>query len=361
MFKIIRLLLIVSCLIVKINYTYSYFNSNNYITNNIYTTKYNIKISNNFDSIDNNISINGNRVILPSVSKLGYSNIGFRVDNTIIGDSLNINEINNKVLTPIWKLNNYSINYDLDGGILNNMINTYNIESNIVLGKPVKDGYKFIGWTGSNGDIPEENIIINNMIGDKYYKANYVIDKYRVNTKSIIQDIEYEDGLSGFTFDVYINDELVMDDVIDFDELVSYNSIIRIEMNDRDGYSIKSFNNTFIVNNDREISLSWYDDIAPTITNFITEKIEIPSFASSSLYSNVRVRIEGYDNGVGIDKYYTWYYADVDTGTVRIEGAEHLFERVFRVNTSAGKTFCGSITDKVGNSTQICKIVNIDS
>ena len=361
MFKIIRLLLIISCFLLDINYTYSFYNSNNYITNNINTTKYNINISNNFDSIDNNISINGNTVILPKVSKYGYRNVGFRVDNNIINNSVLISDINNKLLTPIWELNNYSINYDLDGGILNNMINTYNIESNFVLGKPLKKGYKFIGWTGSNGNVPEENIIVKNMTGDKYYKANYVVDVYRVNTKSIIQDIEYEDGLNGFTFDVYINDELVRDDVIDFDEFVSYNSIIRIEMNEIDGYSIKTFDNTFVVSDNKEINISWYDDIAPTITSFIAEKIEIPSFASSSLYSNVRVRIEGYDNGVGINNYNTWYYADKDTGTGRIDGQEHLFERVFRVNTTAGKTFCGSITDMASNTTQICKIVNIDS
>ena len=361
MFKIIRLLLIVSCLIIKINYTYSFYNSNNSITNNINTTKYSIRISNNFDSIDNNISINGNTVILPKVSKNGYSNIGFRVDNNIIGDSVNISKINNKLLIPVWELKTYSINYDLDGGILNNMINSYNIESNVVLDKPIKTGYKFIGWTGSNGDIPEENIIINNMIGDKYYKANYIEDTYRVNTKSIIQDTEYENGLDDFTFDVYINDKLFREGVIVFDELVSNNSIVRIEMNEKDGYSIKTINNTYVVNENKDISLSWYDDIAPTITNFIAEKIEVPSFVSSNLYSNVRVKIEGYDNGVGIDKYYTWYYADVDTGTGRVEGDEYLFERVFRVNTSAGKTFCGSITDKAGNTTQICKIVNIDS
>ena len=362
MLKIIKVLLIISSLLLNINYTYSYYNSNNRIINSINTTKYNIQISNNFDNIDNKISIIGNKVILPIVNRRGYSNTGFRVNNNIYNNSVLIDEINNKEITPLWELINYNISYDLDGGVLNNMINTYNIEDNFVLDKPNKTGYKFIGWTGSNGDVPEENIIINNMIGDKYYKANYIVDKCKININSIIQDIKYNDGLSGFTFDVYINDELIEDDVIDYEDSVNYNSKIRIVMNDREGYNIKSIkDNTFIIKNNMNIELSWYDDIDPIITNFITEKIEIPSFYSSSLYSTVIVKIEGYDLGSGIDKYYTWYYADIDNGDGRIEGDEHIFERVFRVNTTAGKTFCGSITDKASNTTRICRVVNIDS
>ena len=72
-------------------------------------------------------------------------------------------------------MNTYNINYDLDGGIINNK-KAYTIEDNFILKKPIKEGYKFIGWTGSNGNIPEEEVIINNMYGDKYYKANYVLE-----------------------------------------------------------------------------------------------------------------------------------------------------------------------------------------
>ncbi len=360
--KIIRFLLVIGVIILRINYTYCYYNSNNIIRNSINTSKYNIKFNNNFDSIDSNIEIIGNNVKLPIVSKIGYTNMGYMVDNNIVYENILINDINGKLITPIWKLNNYTINYDLDGGLLDNKVDNYNIEDNFVLDKPIKEGYKFIGWTGSNGDIPEENINIKNMYGDKYYKANYIHNKIKISTTSIIQNIEYENGLDYFTFDIYIDDELIKDDVIDYEDEVNYNSKVRIVMNQKDGYNIKSIqDSTYIVKEDMNIDLIWFDDIEPIITNFVTEKIDNTGFGSNSLYSNVRVRIEGYDNGSGIDKYYTWYYADKDTGEGRIEGQEHLFERIFRVNTIAGKTFCASITDKASNTSQVCRIVNINS
>lgn len=175
MLKIIKIFLMISTLL-NINYTYCYYSNNSKITNNINTTKYNIRIKNNFDKINNKITIRGNNVILPTIYKDGYDNIGFKVEDKTINNNVLISDINNKTLIPLWKLVNYNIKYDLDGGLLNNMINTYNIEDNIILDKPIKEGYKFIGWTGSNGDTPQEVVYIKNMYGNKYYKANYIID-----------------------------------------------------------------------------------------------------------------------------------------------------------------------------------------
>ena len=175
MLKVIRILLIICTLLLNINYSYCFYNSNNKIISFFNTTKYNISINNDFDSIDKNIKVIGNKVYLPKISKKGYKNNGFRVNNNIINNTVLISNINNKKLIPIWELNTYNINYDLDGGINNNK-NTYTTEDNFILNKPIKEGYKFIGWTGSNGNIPEEEVIINNMYGDKYYKANYILE-----------------------------------------------------------------------------------------------------------------------------------------------------------------------------------------
>ena len=69
----------------------------------------------------------------------------------------------------------YSITYELDGGepTGNNPTN-YTIESEITLSNPTKDGYTFLGWTGSNGNTPEETVIIaKGSTGDRNYKANW--------------------------------------------------------------------------------------------------------------------------------------------------------------------------------------------
>lgn len=62
------------------------------------------------------------------------------------GDSYN--EDKDLDLYPYWEKGTYTINYDLDGG-MNNELNpdSYNIDTEkMTLEKPYKDGYEFIGW-----------------------------------------------------------------------------------------------------------------------------------------------------------------------------------------------------------------------
>ena len=84
---------------------------------------------------------------------------------TILGDTT----IRAK-LEPI----DYTITYNLDGGIATNPI-TYTIESDdIILNNPTKNGYYFAGWTGSNGTTPQTDVVIpKGSMGNKTYTANY--------------------------------------------------------------------------------------------------------------------------------------------------------------------------------------------
>ena len=72
----------------------------------------------------------------------------------------------------------YKITYDLDGGVLNdgshNPGSYAEISLPFSLSIPTKDGYEFIGWTGSNGDTPElEVTILKGTTGNLNYKANW--------------------------------------------------------------------------------------------------------------------------------------------------------------------------------------------
>ena len=73
-----------------------------------------------------------------------------------------------------YDLINYNITYNLNGGTANNPT-VYTIESDdITLNKPSKEGYTFLGWTGSNGDAIENVVAITKgSTGDKEYTANY--------------------------------------------------------------------------------------------------------------------------------------------------------------------------------------------
>ena len=75
----------------------------------------------------------------------------------------------------------YTISYDLDGGIGDNPT-SYSVNSgNITLSQPSKNGYEFIGWTGSNGDVPEKNIVIScNSGANLTYTAHWEIITYNI-------------------------------------------------------------------------------------------------------------------------------------------------------------------------------------
>ena len=73
-----------------------------------------------------------------------------------------------------WVPETYQITYNLDGGTTTGRTN-YNIETNtFTLDEPTKTGYRFIGWTGSNGNIPQKTVTITQgTMGDKTYTANW--------------------------------------------------------------------------------------------------------------------------------------------------------------------------------------------
>ena len=96
----------------------------------------------------------------------------------------------------------YNITYDLNGGALEEgkaNPSTYTVESeNITLNNPVKPGYTFIGWTGSNGDVAQTLVtIVKGSTGNKEYVANFKANEatYKVE--------HYKEGLDG----TYVKDE----------------------------------------------------------------------------------------------------------------------------------------------------------
>ena len=75
-----------------------------------------------------------------------------------------------------WRLVDYTIDYDLAEGTLtepNPSTYTYETED-FTLQNPVREGYIFLGWTGSNGNEPEKEVTIQKgSSGDRTYRANW--------------------------------------------------------------------------------------------------------------------------------------------------------------------------------------------
>ena len=109
---------------------------------------------------------------------------------------ITVNEENN-IMKIFYKLINYTIVYDLNGGELEaNKTNpeNYNVKSEtITLNKPIRQGYTFKGWTGTNGLAPSKEIAIpTGSTGNREYTANW---EANTNTKYTVKHyIEKLDG-----------------------------------------------------------------------------------------------------------------------------------------------------------------------
>ena len=82
----------------------------------------------------------------------------------------------NTTLYAYWTLNTYTITYNLDGGAVATANPTsYNVTTNtFTLNNPTKYLWIFTGWTGSNGDTPQETVTIaKGSTGNKNYTANW--------------------------------------------------------------------------------------------------------------------------------------------------------------------------------------------
>lgn len=78
-----------------------------------------------------------------------------------------------------WSIDTYNISYTLDGGtVASANPATYNVETaTFTLNNPTKEGYTFLGWTGSNGETPQSTVsIAKGSTGDKSYTANWVVN-----------------------------------------------------------------------------------------------------------------------------------------------------------------------------------------
>ena len=95
-----------------------------------------------------------------------------------------------KILFPknifrLAKVQVYPITFDLKGGEFGSGITSpscYDITSaTIVLNKPVRKGYTFEGWTGSNGDTPQKEVSIESgSTGTRSYTANWSLTVFNI-------------------------------------------------------------------------------------------------------------------------------------------------------------------------------------
>lgn len=358
------LLLSVVSLFITINSSLALFNTTNKFTNIFKSNGYTLFVDGTGGTFKNeNIKLVGNSTILPTPYKKGYTFLGYSSTtsgNVEYNNAINnINEINNKKIYAIWQTNTYTIVYNLNGGSLSNAPQNYNVTQEFTLPTPYKKGYTFIGWSGTDINGLSKNVIISRgSVGDRNYTANWQRNYYSLDINSIIQNVKYSEGLYGFNFSVYINGSLVADNVKDYykSNLV-YEDVVRVVVHSRVGYNIKSFTDkSWTVTSNLEINPSWYDDIPPVITSFSVTNLGMPATDRW----DIKVYIDGYDEGTGVQKYQNWLVPyGIGVGAEKADGNERTLKRVMYLNTASGRTFCASIVDNAGNEAEKCETIRV--
>lgn len=126
-------------------------------------------------------------ITLNNPTRLGYTFTGWTGSNGNTPQtsvSIANHSHGNKRYTANWSKDTYTITYDgLEGATFETSKNSYTVDSpDITLDRPTKTGYGFSGWTGSNGDTPQQTVTIETgSTGNKSYTANWTTNHYRVS------------------------------------------------------------------------------------------------------------------------------------------------------------------------------------
>ena len=119
-------------------------------------------------------------VTLEVVLEAGYENAEFSGDFDVPVFRMPADDV---LMEVNAQLKEYSITYDLNGGELDDENPSfYTVESDdILLERPYKEYYDFIGWTGTDLEVPTlDVIIVSGSLGDRHYVANYVPVEFEI-------------------------------------------------------------------------------------------------------------------------------------------------------------------------------------
>lgn len=365
------------------------------------------------------VSYNSLYGLLPSTTKRGYTFNGWYYQNDLVTEDTVMAKNYNHQLDAHWEAINYTIDYNLNGGTLSNSISQYNIESsNIKLPVPTRNGYTFIGWTGTGlTEKTMEVVIESGSIGNRKYTANWEVNKYSIsynlnggNVSNLLYEYTVETDTFklpdveklGYTFigwtgangntpskDVSItkgttgNKEYIANFQINT-YTITYNTSMSSLPTNPTSYTVES--NSFTLNNpskygefsfvgwsgtgingrvgsltipkgsvgNRDYTANWYDDTPPTITGFTVKVVG----RNSKGGHDIDISIDAYDNGVGIDRFETWLVPYKNgSGAGREVGATRHLGNVLYLDDPEGRTLCGYAIDRNGNEAEACYTV----
>ena len=254
---------IILALFCSLSATMAYFSSSTDIVSIFNTKDYVFKLNAKGGKFNSEgVTVSNGKTNLPTPTRSGYTFLGYSSSsngNTDYTTSINnVDEINDKEIYANWQIITYSISYNLNGGTISGQKTSYNVEESFTLPTPSKTGYSFAGWTGSNGNTKQQSVTIpKGTINNLSYTANWSVNSYQVDVNPVIDGTAYNSGLSGYTFDVWVNGTLVADDVADWCQNVAYGSKVRVKTNSLTGRSTDYDKTITVGTSNTTMSPSW--------------------------------------------------------------------------------------------------------
>jgi len=126
----------------------------------------------------------GEPYTLPAPTRVGYRFLGWHLSGEEVPSEGIWDREGNFALTAEWEMIQYSISYDLQDGFFSDVCTVaYTVTSaDILLPVPEKEGYVFVGWTGTGVSTPTGVVVISaGSTGDRSYTAHWRYDGYRIN------------------------------------------------------------------------------------------------------------------------------------------------------------------------------------
>ena len=138
-------------------------------------------------------------VTLPTPTRTGYTFLGWTGEG-ITTPQPNVTipkgSTGDKTYIENWKLTEYNITMDLNGGSGQEKVVYTMTDEDFELPTPTRNGYGFVGWTGEDITTPQTSVIIpKGSTGNKAYTANWQVIEYTItldtNGGPVVSPIKY--------------------------------------------------------------------------------------------------------------------------------------------------------------------------
>ena len=137
------------------------------------------------NALDNiRYTVKSDPIILPTPTRNGYEFSGWTGEGIVNPQTeviIPTGSTGNKAYTANWKVIEYTITLDTNGGPVVSPIK-YTVEDSVTLPYPLRTGYEFAGWTLDGSGMPPFTplIIYPGTTGDLRYKAEWLLAEYTI-------------------------------------------------------------------------------------------------------------------------------------------------------------------------------------